>query len=210
MESIMSETTGQKLTSESATQEKLERQKALAKAWSAANPEKRRAYRRKWAKNNPEKKRKSTKEWAAKNKDKIKESMIAFAEKNYGSLSNYHKIKDREWRAKNPEKKAASNRAYKKRHPSVVRANHAKYRAAKLQRTVSWANTKLIQEIYLNARNLSEDSGESYHVDHIIPLQGKKVSGLHVETNLQILKSKDNSSKSNKFEIQEEAEYGGY
>ena len=181
-------------------QEKRERGTACNKAWMAANPEKRKAYKRKWAKNNAEKKRKSTKEWAAKNKDKIKESMIAFAEKNYGSLSNYRKIKDREWIAKNPEKKAASNRAYKEKYRFKVNANQAKYRATKLKRTVSWANKKLIQQIYKQARALTEETGEPYHVDHIIPLQGELVSGLHVETNLQIMPARDNVRKSNKFQ----------
>ena len=189
-----------KLTETETEEEKRERRRAYNRAWAAANPEKRKASRNKWAKNNAEKKRKSTKEWAARNKDKIKKSMAAFAEKNYGSLSNYRKIKDREWAAKNPEKKAASNKAYKEKYPFKVSANHAKRRAVKLQRVALWANTKLIQQIYKQARKLSEQTGELYHVDHIIPLQGKKVSGLHVETNLQVLLAKDNIRKSNFFE----------
>ena len=192
--------TGVKHTKTETEEEKRERRRAYGIAWAAANPEKRKASRDKWAKNNAEKKRKSTREWSTRNKDKIKERMREFAEKNYGSLSNYNKIKSREWRAKNPEKKAASNKAYKEKHPSKVMANNAKCRYAKLQRVASWANTKLIQQIYKQARELSEQTGELYHVDHIIPLQGKKVSGLHVETNLQVLLAKDNIRKSNFFE----------
>jgi hypothetical protein len=81
-----------------------------------------------------------------------------------------------------------------------VNENQAKRRAAKLQRTVSWANKKLIQQIYKQAKKLSEQTGKLYHVDHIIPLQGKKVSGLHVETNLQVIPARDNVRKSNKFQ----------
>lgn len=67
------------------------------------------------------------------------------------------------------------------------------YRSNKLYRTPSWANIASISEFYLNCP-------PGYHVDHIIPLQGDKVSGLHVVNNLQYLSAKDNLSKSNKFE----------
>lgn len=49
-----------------------------------------------------------------------------------------------------------------------------------------------IKEIYTNCP-------EGMHVDHIIPLQGVLVSGLHVDTNLQYLSVKDNIIKSNNF-----------
>ena len=55
-----------------------------------------------------------------------------------------------------------------------------------------WANLKKIMEIYVNRP-------EGYHVDHIIPLRGKTVSGLHVESNLQYLPALENMKKHNKF-----------
>lgn len=63
---------------------------------------------------------------------------------------------------------------------------------SKLNRTPSWADKKKIKEFYLNRP-------DGYEVDHIIPLKGKLVSGLHVETNLQYLLKEDNRKKSNQY-----------
>ena len=71
-------------------------------------------------------------------------------------------------------------------------ANNAKRRAAKLQRTPSWANIKAIRQFYI-------DCPEGMTVDHIVPLQGKTICGLHVENNLQYLTKSENSSKGNKL-----------
>lgn len=68
------------------------------------------------------------------------------------------------------------------------------YRASKLQRTPSWQQTEEIKAFY-NA------CPAGMHVDHIIPLQGEKVSGLHVLENLQYLSAVENVQKRNKFEI---------
>ena len=67
-------------------------------------------------------------------------------------------------------------------------------KALKLDRVPAWADLNKIKEIYTNCP-------KGYHVDHIVPLQGALVSGLHVENNLQYLTAEDNLKKSNKFEI---------
>lgn len=59
----------------------------------------------------------------------------------------------------------------------------------------SWANMDKLREIYVNRP-------DGYHVDHIIPLRGKYVSGLHVENNLQYLPAKENMIKHNSYEVQ--------
>lgn len=81
-------------------------------------------------------------------------------------------------------------------------AKRAKRRAAKLQRTPPWLTKeqlKEIEEIYALAKELQWLSEEPLHVDHIIPLQGENVSGLHVPWNLQILPRSLNLSKNNNF-----------
>ena len=65
------------------------------------------------------------------------------------------------------------------------------YRLHTLQ-TPSWANLEKIKEIYANCP-------KGYHVDHIVPLNGKIVCGLNVENNLQYLTAQQNLSKGNKL-----------
>jgi len=70
----------------------------------------------------------------------------------------------------------------------------------KRHRSPAWADLEAIRKIYEDCAALNKEHGpRSYHVDHIIPLQGKTVSGLHVENNLQILKASDNLAKSNNY-----------
>ena len=74
-------------------------------------------------------------------------------------------------------------------------ARQSTYRCNKLLRTPFWANIEEIKQFYINCP-------EGYHVDHIIPLKGKLVSGLHCIDNLQYLLAEENIQKSNSFTVE--------
>lgn len=71
----------------------------------------------------------------------------------------------------------------------------------KLQRTPEWADQDAIRAIYQDAARRSFETGVMHHVDHIIPLQGVLVSGLHVEYNLRVITATENMSKHNRYEV---------
>lgn len=90
-------------------------------------------------------------------------------------------------------------RAYRAKKPEVHLSVKARYRAALLNALPRWADLGVIRSVYAEARRVSRVTGESHHVDHIIPLQGRNVCGLHVPLNLQILPASVNQSKGNRL-----------
>ena len=78
------------------------------------------------------------------------------------------------------------------------RVNVAKYRAKKKKASPSWEDCAHIQEAYEVAQVLSR-GGVRFEVDHVVPINSKKVCGLHVTANLQILPSHLNKSKGNRW-----------
>lgn len=108
----------------------------------------------------------------------------------------------KEWRDKNLERALATGRAWREANPHKNAAYSSLRRAREIQRTPAWLTAADLEEIevfYLAARLISEESGMPFHVDHILPLAGKLVSGLHVPTNLQLLPGKENLSKNNRW-----------
>lgn len=100
-------------------------------------------------------------------------------------------------------KVVSNNRSRKWTQDNLARHNQhsAKRRASKLQRTPSWlseTHRRHIGFFYQAAKTITEETGVSFVVDHIVPLQGAIVSGLHVPWNLQVITSSENASKSNK------------
>jgi len=105
-----------------------------------------------------------------------------------------------DWTKSNPELKRAQTAAWAAANPEKVAAKAAKRRAAVLQRTPPWADLDAISGMYELAQ-LFRATGMQIEVDHAVPLQGRKVSGLHVHDNLQLISSFENRSKSNRFAV---------
>lgn len=88
------------------------------------------------------------------------------------------------------------------RKAAAARAQCSKQRAKRLCRTVPWADAEKIEEFYRLAAYLTRKTKVKHEVDHIIPLQGALVSGLHVETNLRVITKAENRRKWNRFEVE--------
>lgn len=97
----------------------------------------------------------------------------------------------KKWAEDNPEKTKVA--AY---------ARCATRYASKRSRTPRWLTTDhrvQMRAIYLKCRTITKASGVKHHVDHIVPLVGRTVSGLHVPWNLQILPATENMTKQRKL-----------
>ena len=134
------------------------------------------ARNKKWRDNNPEKCRAQARKYAAANRK----------QRSARQLEWEHRDK-----AANPEKYKAKMRAYYLNNRAKYSFHVAKRRAALLQRTPPWANMEKIAFFY-------EYRPAGYEVDHVLPLQGDVVSGLHIAENLQLLPMEVNRAKSNR------------
>ena len=109
----------------------------------------------------------------------------------------------RQWGIDNPDRVKATSKAARQRSPHKEVAKVQRRNAAKLQAIPSLADMNAITRHYENARYLSIVSGHKHHVDHIIPLRGETVCGLHVENNLRAIPHFMNTRKGNKLQLGE-------
>ncbi len=105
------------------------------------------------------------------------------------------------WAEENPEKRHAVFTSWRLRNLDRCASYASKRRAAELSAIPPWADMLAIQAFYEEARRLTDETGVPYHVDHIVPLQGKGICGLHVETNLRVIPGPENVRKRAKVDL---------
>ena len=86
------------------------------------------------------------------------------------------------WRDSNPQKKNADTNSRRRRLKECM---------------PKWMSPSLMKCFYEQAQRVTQCTGVPHHVDHVIPLHGRKVSGLHVPWNLQVIPAFKNLSKGN-------------
>jgi hypothetical protein len=140
------------------------------------------------------------KQYSASNRDKILAKQRA-----YDAAKNEER---REYSAKRYIAKKqhidAANKEYRRLYPHKHAAKEMQRKVAKMYRTPSWLTDDdhwIMEQAYEFAALRTKMLGIPFEVDHIIPLQGKLVSGLHVPENLQVIPARANRQKCNRFEV---------
>lgn len=181
------------------------------------DPAARKAYAAAYAKTNPAYLR--VKAWRAENPERVKEHQAAYVAAHPEVLAaktkryrERHLLKKREaecavsarYRAANKEKVATAKKRYAQNNKHKINASVARREAAKAQRTPAWLTEDehwVIEQAYELAALRTKLFGMAWHVDHVFPLRGKTVSGLHVPANLQVIPWVENLRKGNRMEV---------
>lgn len=147
------------------------------------------AYSTRWIENNRERFNKRIRDDRAANPDKYRQWASAYRESD---KAHYLSVK-RAWVMRNGDKRKATVRKYhSSRHvEDLMRVR--KRQASKVRATPAWADESAMRAIYEEARRLG------LHVDHLVPLRGKTVCGLHCEANLRPAEPTANKAKSNRW-----------
>lgn len=110
-----------------------------------------------------------------------------------------HNARLRRWRAQNPEKASAPGRAYYRRNKEAKRERTRRSRERTRRASPPWTDRVAIGEFYKLADTLTAATGVRHEVDHIVPIAGRGICGLHVHWNLRVVPWRENRSKGNKL-----------
>jgi hypothetical protein len=156
-----------------------------SKTWNKLNSERKKINNCRWSENNPDKLRECRhKAWRQK-MDKKPDLVRAQGRAAWAR-----------WRAKDPDRVRELQRAWRVANRPALNAQMARARARRKKAMPRWltkAQKAEIKALYVNARLLG------CHVDHVAPLNGRGLCGLHVPWNLQLLTPHDNKRKYNNF-----------
>jgi hypothetical protein len=120
----------------------------------------------------------------------------------YAANPEKYKLITEKYRENNPEKVKETQNKWRMANKQKRSAATMRRHATKSQATPKWLNKAeldLINDYYAAARHHEKDMNIVLSVDHIVPLRGKTVCGLHVPWNLCLRTKSDNSKKHNKL-----------
>lgn len=182
-------------------------------AWDAENREKIAVYSKRYAQKDPERYRAVCRATYERQKQRNPRMMAEGAKKTRAKYLDRYREAVRAWRLAHPEyftDYAIKNRQlirdrrreWDRKNAGYVVDKARAYQLAKSKAMPSWISPEQraqIQQFYDLAAARSVETGNKYHVDHIVPLRGEAVSGLHVPWNLQVIPARENRIKANKM-----------
>lgn len=116
----------------------------------------------------------------------------------YQSMPDAYKAEAMQWAEANRDKVRKKAQRYYKARPEYFLEKSRRRQLMVEQQTPKWADLDKIREIYAQARALTKSTGIPHEVDHVVPIKGRNVCGLHCEGNLEIKTRDANRRKTNK------------
>lgn len=190
------------------------KQREAEARWRANNPD----YTKQWYENNPD----YDKTYYENNKERKQEQGRVYRQANTEKIKvrdkkRYEENRDaileqkQQYHMANRDAILAQKKVYAKNNPEKLRNNQAKRRASKRRATPPWYNADhhtAIEQLFVEALQLTKATGIKHHVDHVIPLTAKArvngkyiqiACGLHVPWNLKPMPGQDNCRKTYKL-----------
>ena len=157
-------------------------------------------------------------QYEVKNREKIQAYGLAYRRENKEKLQemfkqNYsvpekrerHLALGKQWRESCQKAYKDGQRAWREKNPEKMAHYSAYHRALRKQAIPKWYSELddfVVKEAYSLSRARARTTGTLWEVDHILPITGRKVCGLHVWNNLQVILASVNRSKHNKYEVE--------